>query len=150
MKLTAQRRIAAYLLSCSPHSIRFENTKAADIKEAITKFDIWALIKQGAIRAVPISGTSRGRARARHIQKLSGRRRGHGSRKGASGARDPPKRRWMNQIRTQRELLKSLKRDGTITPKNFRAAYTKAKGGFFRSRRHIKIYLDEHKLTKRP
>lgn len=150
MKLTAQRRIASYLLSCSPHSIRFEGAKAADIKEAITKFDIWALIKQGAIRKEPIRGTSRGRARAMHLQKVSGRQRGHGSRKGASGARESPKKRWMNQIRTQRELLKSLKRNGNITSKNFRTAYNKAKGGFFRSRRHIKIYLDEHKLTTRP
>lgn len=146
MQLTVQRRIASDLLSCSPHSIKFDGEQAAQIKEAITKFDVWALIKQGAIWRVPLKGTSRGRSRALHIQKVHGKRRGHGSRKGHPGARFGKKKRWMNAIRTQRQLLKSLKDTGKLSTKDFRALYSKAKGGFFRSRRHIKMYLDEHNL----
>jgi len=31
---------------------------------------------------------------------------------------------------------------------DYRMLYAKVKGGFFRSRRHLQIYLGEHKLVK--
>lgn len=149
MQLTVQRRIAAQLLKCSPSKIRFDSERAAEIKEAITKFDVWALIKQGAISRKQKVGSSRGRARMLHIQKVSGRSRGHGSRKGKQGARIGKKREWMNRIRKQRELLKELKEKKLISTASFRDLYDKAKGGFFRSRRHVKIYIDEHNISQK-
>ena len=149
MQLTVQRRIAAQLMKCAPSRVRFDTARTTEIKEAITKFDIWALIKQGVIQRVQIVGTSRGRARALHQQKLSGRSRGHGSRKGRSGARENTKRAWMNRIRNQRELIKTLKDNESITKVAFRDMYQKAKGGYFRSRRHVKLYIEEHNLIQK-
>ncbi|MEK6959698.1 MAG: 50S ribosomal protein L19e [Nanoarchaeota archaeon] len=149
MQLTVQRRIAAELLKCSPSRISFEPSKSSEIKEAITKFDIWALIKQGTITKKQVVGSSRGRARALHIQKVSGRSRGHGSRKGKQGAREGEKRTWMNRIRKQRALLKELKDRKLVDQTAFRDLYNKAKGGYFRSTRHVKLYLDEHNMIQK-
>jgi len=149
MQLNVQRRIAGDILKCSPRRVKFDTERLSEVKEAITKFDIWALIKQGIIHKQQIRTGSRGRARALHTQKVSGRSRGHGSRKGRSGARTPHKREWMNRIRNQRELLKSLKDNEKIEGKDYRDVYQKAKGGFFRSRRHVKLYLEEHNLIKK-
>lgn len=54
----------------------------------------------------------------------------------------------MIKIRNQKNLLKSLRDKSLITRKNYRILFRKAKGGFFRSKRHIEIYLAEHKLIQ--
>ena len=58
------------------------------------------------------------------------------------------KKDWTNRIRLQRELLKLLKKNKQITPAAFKSLYRKAKGGFFRSKRHLKLYMQENKLLK--
>ena len=55
----------------------------------------------------------------------------------------------MAKVRTQRKLIKTLKDKEVITSKVYRNLYNKVRGNFFRSRRHIKIYLEEHNLTKK-
>ncbi len=55
----------------------------------------------------------------------------------------------MIKVRTQRKLIKLLKEKKIITPNLYRNLYSKVTGNFFRSRRHIKLYLEEHKLTKK-
>jgi len=42
--------------------------------------------------------------------------------------------------------LKELREKSLIDKKIYRDTYRKSKGGFFRSRRHIKIYMDENNL----
>ncbi len=144
MKL--QKRLAAKLLKCSPHRIRFDTEKLAEIKEAITKFDINRLINQGIIRRIPVQGI--GKFHTRHImgQKRRGRRVGPGSRKGTANARANDKLQWMRLVRTQRELLKRLRDNKLITHETFNTMYEKSKGGFFRSTRHIKLFLEEQEL----
>ncbi|MEK6835811.1 MAG: 50S ribosomal protein L19e, partial [Nanoarchaeota archaeon] len=80
--------------------------------------------------------------------KKKGRRKGIGSRKGATKARFPAKRAWIIKIRNQKKILKELRDKNLILRKDYRMLYKKAKGGFFRSKRHIEIYIDEHKLMK--
>ena len=53
----------------------------------------------------------------------------------------------MNRIRNQRQLLKILRDKKIITTTIYQELYAKSKGGFFRSRRHITLYLEEHELT---
>ncbi len=148
MNLKTQKRLAADVFGCSPKKVWFDSSRVEDIKGAITKTDIRSLIKQNAIMQKPAKGVSRGRARKIHIQKVKGRRKGYGSRQGKQTAKLPRKTEWMNRIRAQRELLNILKEKKIIDKKTFRMLYLKAKGGFFRSRRHIKIYLEEHGLAK--
>lgn len=149
MRLKLQKRLAGQVLKTSKKNVRIDPTSAADVKEAITKADIRGLISKGAIIAKPIKSISKGRTRKAKRQKAKGRRRGLGSRKGKFNARLRGKTTWMNKIRTQRELLKELKTKEIITNKSFRDLYVKAKGGFFRSKRHIKLYIDEHKLANK-
>ena len=141
-----QKRIAAHLLDVGKEKVWFNPEKLAEIKEAITKGDIRGLIAQKIILAKPVVSTSRARIRKRQIQKRKGLRKGHGKRKGTQKARLAKKETWMLKIRAQRNLLKELKENGNITKKIFRDFYIKSKGGFFRSRRHIKLYLDEKGL----
>lgn len=148
MNLSLQKRLAARTLECSPKRVSFDTTKLAEIKKAIRKVDIRNLIGQGAIKKNPIRGISRARAKFHAKQIVKGRRRGHGSRKGKKTARQPSKRAWINRIRALREILKNL-RDKNLIPKAvYRELYMKAKGNFFRSRRHLRLYIKEHNLIK--
>ena len=49
----------------------------------------------------------------------------------------------MKKIRVQRSFLKELKEKKIITQKKYSELRAKAKGGFFRSKRHIKIILEK-------
>ena len=148
MKMDVQKRLAAGILGCSQKRIRLDPERLAEIKEAITKVDIRGLINDKAISKKPVKGISRARARIQKSQKRSGRRKGYGSRKGKANARVSYKSVWTNQIRAQRGLLKKMKEKGMITKKVYRGLYEKAKGGFFRSRKHLKLYIEERHLAK--
>ena len=149
MKLNNQKKLASKVMKGSPKRVRFDETRLADIKEAITKYDIKALIEDGAITEIKKRGVSRGQARKRQAQRSKGRQRGAGSRKGKKTARLPRKLDWMNRIRLQREFLRELKEKELVSNTTFRDLYLKAKGGFFRSKRHLKIYITENKLVTR-
>lgn len=149
MQLTTQKRLAAKILKVSAKKVVFDNTRLDEIKEAITKQDLRTLVGQGAISLRKTSQQSRGRARLKAIQKSKGRQKGLGTRKGKKTARTPAKRKWISAIRLQREFLKLLKDKQIIDNQTYKSLYMKAKGGFFRSKRHIKIYIDERSLAKK-
>lgn len=149
MNLRNQKKLASKVMKGSPKRVRFDETRLADIKEAITKYDIKALIEDGAITEITKRGISRGRARNRQVQRSKGRQRGQGLRKGKKTARLPRKLNWMNKIRLQREFLQELKTKKLVTNATFRDLYKKSKGGFFRNKRHLKLYITENKLVTR-
>ena len=148
MKLKVQKRLASQILKCSPKKVSFDTERLDEIKESITRADLKGLIRDKAINKVPKKESSRSRARKIQTQKKKGKRRGHGSRKGKKSARIGSKKEWMNKIRKQRKLLKELAEKELIPRKVYRDLYMKAKGGFFRSVRHIKLYIKEKELTK--
>jgi len=148
MKMNVQKRLAAEVLGCSTKRVWFNPERLADIKEAITKIDIKGLIKDHAIEKKPVKSVSRVRARIRQKQKRGGRRKGYGRRKGKQGARQAEKSVWINQVRAQRELLKKMKEKGLITKPVYRSLYNRSKGGFFRSKKHLKLYIKERRLAK--
>ena len=149
-ELQFQRRLAASLMKCSKKRIRFDSEDLEEIREAITKDSVRDLIREGLISRKPVKGISRGRARKRAVQKRKGRQRGPGSRKGKRTARLPKKLAWANRVRPQRAFIKELREKGYITPTIYRMLYHKVKGGFFRSRRHVKLYIEEQKLAQEP
>ncbi len=138
MKLTIQKRLSQRLLKSGKKRIKFNPEMLTDIKEAITKADIRNLISGRVIIKEKKKGISRARIRKRHP--------GQGSRKGKKTARLKPKRVWMNKIRLQRSLIRELKEKGLIDKKTFRELYLKSKGGFFRSKAHMKLYIREKGL----
>ena len=149
MKLRLQKRLAGDVLKCSEKKVVFDTERLEDIKEAITKMDIRALVGEGAISKKPTKGVSRVRARKTLVQKRKGKRKGAGSKKGKRTARLSKKDSWMKRIRIQRKFLKELKDKELISRKNYRVLIRKSKGGFFRSKRHIKLYLEERKLIEK-
>ncbi len=144
-----QKRLAGQIFRCGPRRVRLDPEKLSEVKEAITKFDITRLIKKGIIRRVQVKGVSRARAKHNRIQKRKGRQSGHGSRKGKSTARQNPKDVWIMNVRAQRELIKKLRSGQHIDKPSFRTLYRKVKGGFFRSTKHIKIYIEEQDMVKK-
>ena len=149
MKLTVQKRLAASVLGCSPKRVHFAPDRINDIKEAITKADVKSLINDGTITKVPVKGVSRARANKRLEQRRKGLQRGPGKRKGKKTAIVPRKASWIARIRVQREFLKELREKELIDPVVFKDLYGKSKGGFFRSKRHIKIYIAENELARK-
>lgn len=146
--LTLQRRLAAGILKCGRNRIKFDPERLQDIKEAITKMDVRSLVNEGAISKKRLLNTSRFHAREMKRQKIKGRRKGSGSRKGKETARLNPKRSWINRIRLQRDFIKSLRDADMITSAAYHEMYMKSKGGFFRSLRHLKLYTKEKGLVK--
>ena len=139
--LKNQRRMAAQVLKCGENRVWFNPEKIEDVEACITRADIRTAIDSGLIKAKPKNGTSKGRIRYVQGQKASGKRKGPGSRKGTANARVRDKERWMATIRPIRDELKALRADGKITPSIYRLYYRKAKGGMFKSRRHLKQHM---------
>ncbi|MDP2750407.1 MAG: 50S ribosomal protein L19e [Nanoarchaeota archaeon] len=150
MNLKSKKRMACEVGHCSDRRVIFNPERIEEISKAITKSDIRALINDNAIVIKHKRGVSRGRAREHDAQKRKGRRKGHGSRKGKMTARLPQKQAWIAKIRMQRKFIKELKDKGLVNKEVYRILYLKAKGGFFRSKNHIKIYLNEKDLVIKP
>lgn len=144
-----QKKLASQILKCSAKRVWLDPDRAEDIKEAITKADVRSLINQGAIKQKPVKGISRFRARKRREQRKKGRQKGHGSKKGKSTARLSKKEAWIGKIRVQREFIGILRDKKIIDKSTYRSLYKKCCGGFFRSKRHIKLYIKEHGLIKK-
>lgn len=146
MELKIQKRLAAEILKCSPKRVVFDNNRLDEIKESITRADLKSLIRDKAIIRKPIQGISRVRARKNILQKRKGRKKGAGSRKGKRTARLSKKEKRIKTIRIQRSFLKTLRDKNAIGKKAYQGLYRKSKGGFFRSKRHIKVYIEENKI----
>jgi large subunit ribosomal protein L19e len=144
MDLKVQKRLASQILNCSPDRVVFNDDRLEDIKQAITNRDLRLLIGDGAISKKAGNFTSKFRARKLAVQKRKGRRSGAGNMKGKATARANPKEAWMNRIRVQRVFVLLLLNKKIITRAAYRELYLKCKGGYFRSRRHIKLYLQDH------
>ena len=149
MNVKIQKRLAAQVLKCSKNNVWFDTGRLEEIKEAITKADIKSLIKDKAIIAKKRIGTSKYRIRKTQAQKSKGRRKGPGSRKSGVNARISKKSRWANHIRAQRAFLQNLRDKDVIERSGYRSLYMKSKGGFFRSKRHLKIYMEENGFIKK-
>jgi len=148
MKLDTKKRLAADILKVGVNRVWIDPARSVDVSSAITRDDIKALIKQGVIKAKPETGISRGRRRSRLLKRKVGRRGGMGSRKGASGARMPKKANWIKTVRPLRARLKQLRKEGVIGQGEYRKLYKMIKGGSFRSKAHLNLYLKERGILK--
>ena len=146
--LRNQRRMAADLLKCGVNRVWMDHDRIDEIAKAVTKDDIRVLIRGKAIKSNQEKGISRGRKKFNVKQKKKGRRRRYGSRKGAKYARLPRKERWIHTIRPIRSYLKVLRDEKKISKKIYRQYYRKAKGGEFRSKRHLETRLISDAIVK--
>ena len=139
--LRNQRRMASELLKCGVNRVWMDQDRLDEIAKAVTKEDIRILINGKAIKTRAIQGISNNRKNYAKLQKNKGRRKGHGSRKGAKYARMPKKERWIKTIRPLRSYLRKLRDEKQISPSVYRKYYMKAKGGEFRSKHHLETQL---------
>jgi len=139
-----KKRLAARILKTSPNKVKFAQDSLEEIRKAITGSDLRGLIAVGKITEDKSNYHSRAGARKLASQRKKGRRKK--VRKGGINSSVSKKEKWMSKIRVQRELLKKM-RDGSLLSKsNYRVLYYKAKGGYFRNKRHLKLYITEQKL----
>ncbi|MEM5870115.1 MAG: 50S ribosomal protein L19e [Candidatus Aenigmatarchaeota archaeon] len=136
-----QKKLAAQILKVGMSRIWLDPSKQKEIESAITKADIRKLIQKGYIKVLP-EKVPKPREKKR-------KRKGPGSRKGAKGAIMPEKRRWISTVRPLRKMLKELRDQGKIDRPTYRMLYRLVKGGMFRSRSHLRIYLEQHDLIKK-
>jgi len=151
MNLKKQKELASRALGVSKKRIKFnvtDDSSKKSLKEIISREDVRALVDEKLITKMPKKGISRTRANKILEQKKKGRRQGQGSRKGTANARFNEKQKWMIKIRALRAELQRLKTQDRLDTKTFRELYQKAKGNFFRNKRHMKLYIEQNDLLK--
>lgn len=135
-----QKKLASKILKAGAERVWIDPDKQKDVEKAITRIDVKKLIKQGAIKELP---------KKLQIHKERKGRKGPGSRKGSKFSIVTAKRRWINTVRPLRDLLKKLKASDQIENSTYRKMRLLVKGGMFRSRHHLRIYLEQHDLLKK-
>ncbi len=144
-----KKKLAGKLLKTSPKKVVFAGDAIDDIGKAITRSDMRGLIAVGKVSKRLSNEHSRAGARRNAAQKRKGRQKGRGSKKGSQFAIVTGKEQWMAKIRVQRIFLKELRDKKLVSTQTYRQLYGKSKGGYFRNKRHIKLYLTEHQLVRK-
>ncbi len=144
-----KKTLAAKIFKTSPKKVKFASDALEEVRKALTRSDIRGLIAVGKIYKDTPNQHSRARARKNAEQKRKGRRKGRGSKKGSKFSSVSRKEQWINRVRIQRDFIKELKEKKLLSPQNYQKIYLKVKGGFFRNKRHIKLYLNEYKLIEK-
>ena len=132
----SQRKLAAKVLKCGTNRIWMDPEASERIKKAITRSDIRGLVNDGVIKKLPAK---------RRTKNIYAKQR-TGTRKGRKGAREGKKTDWLKMVRPQRRMLTEYRKEGKLKPLAYRKTYRKVKGGSFRSRAHLLMYLKENKL----
>jgi len=138
--MKTQRRLAAEILKVGENKIWLDPTKIDEIEKAVTKADIRRLIERGYIKVR--------KGKLKKPKEKKKKRRYEGSKKGKKYSIVPRKRRWINLVRSLREFARELKEKGKIDKKTYKLVRKWIKGGMFKSRAHMKLYLEQHKLIK--
>ncbi len=132
--LLTQKRLASQVMGVGRNKVWFDPTSLNEIKEAITKSDIEALIKDGVIKKKADVGVKRRAGRIREARKRKGRRRGVGKTKMTPNQK---KRDYMTRIRNIRSHIQSMKRNKSITHKQAHKFRRWAKASLIRSRKDL-------------
>jgi large subunit ribosomal protein L19e len=130
MKLEKKKDFAAKTLGVGKARVVFNNTRLADIKEAITRQDIRDLVAQGAISVIA------GNGRLQHEPRK--RRRGFGS------VRKRPvdkKRQYILITRKLRSYIAHLKTQGKMSQEQFEQVRKKIRARTFKSLAQMKEHL---------
>jgi large subunit ribosomal protein L19e len=144
VNIAKKRELVARILGVGANRVRFEPDRLEDVADSITRDNIRALVKAGAIWTVQPQGTSRGRAaEKRLVWKVHGK--GPGSKKGKKTARVGKKYVYVAKIRSMRYHLKVLKERKDITNKVYWQLYKRVNGGQVRSLAHLREIIKEAK-----
>lgn len=134
MNLGKKKRLAARTLNVGKERIVFLASRLKQIKESITKQDIRDLKKEGAIIVKEIKG--------RKKKKKSSKRKGFGKIKKKVNKR---KEKYVIMTKKLRKYVAEMKKKGKISKEEFYDVRKKIRNKAFRSKNHLKEYLDSRK-----
>jgi len=141
------KRLAADVLHCGRNSVWLNPEEGEKISSVMTKDDVRALVKDGIIKKRQQNAHSRFRARLLQKKKKKGRKRGSGKRKGLKSARAEKKPNWMKNVRSQRRMLRQLRKEkkNNVEKIGYRKLYMKIKGGYFKGKNYLKAAVEGKK-----
>jgi len=128
-----QKRLAAKILNVGKDKIWIDKSRLEDIKKAITRKDIKNLIKKGYIKKLSPKVKFPYKEETKRVKK------GHSISK---------KEVWVKSVRALRKTLKELKENQKIDKKTYKTVYKWIKGGMFKSRRHMLLFLKQRGMIK--
>ena len=143
MKLDKIRRLAAGLLKTGKKNVWMDSEKLGDIQGSMTKEDVRGQIAKGAVKKRLSFGQSKGNSRIMRKKRKKGRKRGFGKRRGTFKARVQKKTAWIKRVRAQRAFLQELKTQKKVGKEQYSKVYRLIKGGYFKGKRYIEIFLKE-------
>lgn len=147
INLHAKKRLAARVIGCGVHRVRFDPDHEEAISDAITRQDIRGLVNANKITVRRVKGTSRGRAHHKHLQK---KKRGAtaGSKHGSKGARMGKKSTYVKKVRSLRYLLGIARDRSEIDNREFWSLYKRIRGNTVRNKAHLRLLIDKTKQAR--
>jgi large subunit ribosomal protein L19e len=136
-----QKKMAAQVLKVGKNRVWLDPKHTEDLDAAITKADVRKMILKGWVKALP--------EKIHRPKEKKKRGRGRGSRKGARYSIINRKTRWILRVRPMREMLKEMREKQQIDNPTFKKLYSLVKGGMFRSRSHLRLYIEQNNLLKK-
>jgi large subunit ribosomal protein L19e len=129
------KRLAADILKVGKNRVRIKMEEYSKAMEALTREDVRGLIADGTVYKERYVGPR---------TKPSRKNKGTGKRKGKKYSRKSAKEGWMEKIRAQRKYLDEMLESGEVSKENKRKIYLKIKGGSFRGKKALRVYLGEN------
>ena len=142
VNLKAKKRLVSRIVGVGVNRVRFDGDHLDDVADAITRDDIRSLITANTITIKSFTGTSRGRAKTKKIQR-SKRGATQGSKKGRKGAREGKKAGYVKKVRSLSYVLKIAKDRKEIDNNTFKSIYKKIGGNTIRNRAHLRTVISE-------
>lgn len=137
--LSTIKRLASDMLGVGENKIRLKPEEIGRAESALTREDVRALIKDKIIYVKTEPG----------FRRVKKRKRKHaGSRRGSMNARTPEKEKWMMNVRAQRKYLAQLVSAGNLDRKEKRHIYLRVKGGSFKGKKAMLMYLKDNGLYR--
>lgn len=137
MNLQNKRELAARTLGVGKNKIIFNQEGLSEIKEAITKQDIISLHSEGII------GIKQNKGRRKIVKRKT--------KKGPGKVKKKINQRKQNYVKITRKLrryIKELKNSGKMDIEMYRDLRKKIRMSSFRSKAHLKEYLDNPIVSK--
>lgn len=129
-----QKRLAAKILKVGVDKVFIDSSKIEDVKKAVTRKDIKNLIKKGYIKKLPERISFPYKKEVKRVKK---------------GSSIKKKTIRVRTVRALRKYLKELKESGKIEKTDYKKVYRWIKGGMFRSRAHMRIFLEQRGIIKK-
>jgi len=144
MRQEKVRAMAAEILNCSRNDVWFDPKQADKVKGVMTREDVRGLVKEKVIMKSRGNSQSRARARVQQAKRKKGRKSGLGKRKGTRKARSEKKPRWMISVRSQRKMLRRLRKENpkAVSKSGYRRLYKRIKGGYFKGKNYLKAVVE--------